>query len=332
MLNRRVVLSAIAPALGLPLGAALALGSPSTAHAAAYPERPVRFIIPNAPASSVDTIGRLLMAAMARPWQQPAVADNRAGAAGALGVEAGRLAAPDGHTLIIGSSSSVSTAPLLQRAAKYDPLRDFELISLVALLPNVLVCNPALPVRSTADFIEHLRGKAGQSNMASAGIGSASHLAGVAFQAAAGVQSLHVPYKGGSQGVASVVSGETDWVLTPAPAAMSLVAGGRLRLLGHSMAANTRPLGDTPALARAVPGFEFAGWIGLMAPKGLPAPLLEELVAAVAQALQSAELHKAFELHGALPSASSPAQFREHLARDIALNKKAVALAGVTPE
>jgi tripartite-type tricarboxylate transporter receptor subunit TctC len=273
-----------------------------------------------------------LMAAMAKAWSQATVADNRAGASGALGVEAGRLAAPDGHTLIVGSSSSVSTAPLLQRAAKYDPLRDFDLISLVALLPNVLVCNPNLPVRSAAELIEFLRGKAGQSNMASAGIGSASHLAGVAFSAAAGVQSLHVPYKGGSQGVASVVSGETDWVLTPAPAAMALVAGGRLRLLGHSMAASTQPLGDTPSLARSVPGFEFAGWIGLMAPKGLPAPLLAELATGVAQALQSAELKKGFELNGALPSASTPAQFREYLVRDIALNKKVVALAGITPE
>jgi tripartite-type tricarboxylate transporter receptor subunit TctC len=324
VLQRRLILSS--------MGSYLALGCISSAQAAAYPERPVRFIIPNAPASSVDTIGRLLMAALARGWSQPTVADNRAGASGALGVEAGRLAAPDGHTLIVGSSSSVSTAPLLQRAAKYDPLRDFDLISLVALLPNVLVCNPALPARSAAEFIEFLRGKGGLSNMASAGIGSASHLAGVAFQAAAGVQSLHVPYKGGSQGVASVVSGETDWVLTPAPAAMSLVAGGRLRLLGHSMAGNTRPLGDTPSLARNVPGFEFSGWIGLMAPKGLPAAVLDDLVAGVALALQSAELHKNFEVHGALPSASSPAQFREYLVRDIALNKKAVALAGITPE
>jgi tripartite-type tricarboxylate transporter receptor subunit TctC len=313
-------------------GGVVACAVSGRALAATYPERVVRFIIPNAPASSVDTIGRLLMAALGKTWPQGTLADNRAGASGALGVEAGRVAAPDGHTLIIGSSSSVSTAPLLQRAAKYDPLRDFDLISLVALLPNVLVCNPALPVRNTAEFIEFLKAKAGQSNMASAGIGSASHLAGVAFCAAAGVQSLHVPYKGGSQGVASVVSGETDWVLTPAPAAMSLVAGGRLRLLGHSMAANTRPLGETPSLARTVPGFEFAGWIGLMAPKGLPPPLLAALTDAVALALQSTELAKSFDVHGALPQASSPAQFREFLARDVAQNKKAVALANITPE
>lgn len=300
----------------------------------AFPTRPVKFIIPNAPASSIDTIGRLLMAEMSRGWAQPAVADNRAGASGALGMEAGRTAPPDGHTLIVGSSSAVSTAPLLQRAAKYDPLRDFDLLSLVALLPNVLVCHPALPVKTTKDLIELMRSRGDKSNMASAGIGSASHLAGVAFQSAAGFRSLHVPYKGGSQGVASVVAGETDWVLTPAPAAMSLVAGGRLRLLGHSMPAETQPqpLGDTPSLAATVPGFEFSGWIGLLAPKGLPAPLTAELVAGVARALRSAELLKAFETHGAVAAPSSPQDFRSFLVRDIAQNRKAVEVAGIQPE
>jgi len=324
MNTRRQLLQAL-PGLALP-------ASWSARAQAAFPQRPVKFLIPNAPASSVDTIGRLLMAEMARGWPQPAVADNRAGAAGAIGMEAGRVASPDGHTLIVGSSSAASTAPLLQRAAKYDPLRDFDLISLVALLPNVLVCHPGLPVRNTREFIEHLRARGEKSNMASAGIGSASHLAGVAFQAAAGFRSLHVPYKGGSQGVASVVAGETDWVLTPAPAAMTLVAGGRLRLLGHSMPADTRPLGDTPSLATTVPGFEFSGWIGLMAPRGLPAPLAAELSSTVARALRSPEMLKAFETHGAVATPSSPQEFRAYLARDIAQNRKAVEIAGVQPE
>ncbi|MBL8348614.1 MAG: tripartite tricarboxylate transporter substrate binding protein [Rubrivivax sp.] len=310
------------------------LAWPATAVRAqgAWPQRPVRFVIPNAPGSSIDTIGRLLMAGMATALPMTTVADNKAGAAGALGVEAGRTSPADGYTLIVGSSSAISTAPMLQKAAKYDPLRDFDLISLVALLPNVLVCHPGLPVRSAQELIAYARGKGDKSNMASAGSGSASHLAGAAFQAAAGFKSLHVPYKGGSQGVASVVSGETDWVLTPAPAAMSLVAGGRLRLLGHSMPANTQPLGDTPSLAGTVPGFEFSGWIGLLAPKGLPEAVTAALGEAVAKALRTPEMLKAFETHGAVPTASSPAEFRQFLARDIAQNKRAVEAAGVQAE
>ena len=322
------------------IAAGLSLFDLATAQAATFPlrsagnwpQRPVKFIIPNAPGSSVDTIGRLLMNEMAKSLQQAAVADNKAGAAGALGAEATRLASPDGYTLLMGSTTAISTAPLLQKAARYDPLVDFELISLVALLPNVLVCNPALPVKTTKDLIAYAKSKGDKSNMASAGVGSASHLAGLAFQSAAGFTSLHVPYKGGSQGVASVVSGETDWVLTPAPAAMSLVAGDRLRLLGHSLPVGASGVGDAPSLATAVPGFEFAGWIGLLAPKGLPPAISTALAETVQKALQSRDVIQAFETNGAVPSSSTSAEFRRFLERDIATNKKAISMAGIQAE
>ena len=299
--------------------------------ALAFPQRPVRLIVPNAPGSSVDTIARIVGNPLAPVLGQAVVIDNRAGAAGALGVEVGRTAAPDGYSLIVASSSSITIAPLLQKAVPYDPMRDFDFISLMALLPNVLVCNPALPVKTTAELISWAKAK-GSSNMASAGPGSTSHLAGVALQAAGGFTSLHVPYKGGSQGVASVVSGETDWVLTPAPAAMGLVNGGRLRLLGHSMAADAHPLGATPAIAQTLPGFEFAGWIGLMGPKGIPPAMAETLRRAVAQALAQPELHKLFEANGAVPTASTAQEFRAYLARDIEQHRKAILVAGVKPE
>ncbi len=325
ILGRRALLAAGAAALGS--------SAPVPAWAqTAWPNKPIKFIVPNAPGSSVDTIGRLLMAELSRTFHHPAGAHNTAGAAGALGAEAARTAPADGFTLLIGSTTALSTAPLLQRAARYDPLADFELISLVALLPNVLVCHPGLPVQNVRELVAYAKAKGDKSNMASAGIGSASHLAGVALQAAAGFNSLHVPYKGGSQGVASVVSGETDWVLTPAPAAMSLVAGGRLRLLGHSMPAHARPLGDVAPIAASLPGFEFVGWIGLLGPKGLPAAITSLLGDTVAAALRQRELTQAFDLHGAVATASSPAEFRRFLERDIASNKRAIALAGIQPE
>ena len=322
------------------IAAGLTLLDVTTAQAATFPlraagnwpQKPVKFIIPNAPGSSVDTIGRLLMIEMAKSLQQAAVADNKAGAAGALGAEAARISSPDGYTLLIGSTTAISTAPLLQKAVRYDPLADFELISLVALLPNVLVCNPALPIKTTRDLIAYAKSKGDKSNMASAGVGSASHLAGLAFQSAAGFTSLHVPYKGGSQGVASVVSGETDWVLTPAPAAMSLVAGDRLRLLGHSLPMGAAGVGDAPSLATTVPGFEFAGWIGLLAPKGLSSAISTALAETVQKALQARELIQSFETNGAVPSSSTPAEFRRFLERDIATNKKAIAMAGIQAE
>ena len=299
----------------------------------AYPQRPVKLIVPNAPGSSLDTVGRLMANTLAPLLGQPLVVDNKAGAAGALGIEAGKNSAPDGYTLIAASSSSITVAPLLQKAVQYEPLKDFELVSLVALLPNVLVCNTALPVNTVAEFIAYAKAQSGKLNMASAGLGSVSHLAGVALCTAGGFESLHVPYKGGSQSGASVVSGETQWTLTPAPNAMGLVKGGRLKALGHSMAKGTQPLGAVPAIADTLAGFEFVSWIGLIAPKGLPAGVADALRRSLATAVQNASLRESFALNGAVPTVSSSGEaFREFLARDIEQNRKAIRSAGVQPE
>lgn len=299
---------------------------------AAYPNHPVKLIVANAPGSSVDTIGRIVANQLAIALGQPLVVDNKAGAAGAVGMDTGKAAPADGYTLVVASSSSMTVAPLLQKAVRYDPLQDFEFVSLVAVLPNVLVCNTALPVASVAEFVAYAKAQGGKFNMASAGVGSVSHLAGAALAAAAGFEGLHVPYKGGSQSVGSVVSGETQWTLTPAPAAMGLVKGGRLKALGHSMGKGTQPLGPLPAIAETVPGFEFAGWIGVVAPRGLPPAVAQQLRRGLATALQQPALRDGFALNGAVPTASSGEEFREFLLRDIEQNRKAIRAAGVQPE
>ncbi len=317
------------------LGAmAVSVALPSLLYAqdAAYPSRPVKLIVPNAPGSSVDTIGRRLGQSLAVAIGQSIVIDNKAGAAGVLGMDAGKQSAPDGYTLIVVSSSSTTVAPLLQKAVTYDPLKDFDFVSLLAVLPNVLVCNTALPVASVADLVAYAKANPGKVNMASAGPGSVSHLAGVALTTAAGFESLHVPYKGGSQSVASVVSGETHWTLTPAPAAMALVKAGRLKVLGHSLARGTSPLGNVPAIGETVAGFEYGSWIGLMAPKGLAPAVAEKLRKAVLAALQQAALREAFEANGAVPTSSTAEEFRGYLVSDIEINRKAIRAAGIQAE
>jgi tripartite-type tricarboxylate transporter receptor subunit TctC len=323
MLGRRQLLAAMAMAGG---------AGPVFAQAAAYPGHPVKLIVANAPGSSVDTIGRVVGAQLATVLGQPVVVDNKAGAAGAVGIESGKAAPADGYTLIVASSSSLTVAPLLQKAVRYDPLQDLDFISLVAVLPNVLVVNASLPVNSVAEFVAYAKAQGGKFNMASAGVGSVSHLAGAALAAAGGFEVLHVPYKGGSQSVGSVVSGETQWTLTPAPAAMGLVKGGRLKALGHSMAKGTQPLGPLPAIGDTLPGFEFAGWIGIVAPKGLPPAIAQQVRRGLATALQQAALRESFALNGAVPTASSAEEFRDFLARDIDQNRKAIRVAGVQPE
>ncbi len=325
--DRRFVMQSL---LGLVLP--IAMPAVSFAQDAAYLARPVKLIVPNAPGSSVDTIGRRLGLSLVTTLGQSIFIDNKAGAAGALGIDAGKQSAPDGYTLIVASSSSITVAPLLQKAVTYDPLKDFDFVSLVAVLPNVLVCNTALKVESVADLIAYAKANPGKVNMASAGPGSVSHLAGVALTSAAGFGSLHVPYKGGSQSVASVVSGETHWTLTPAPAAMALVKAGRLRVLGHSLAKGTNPLGNVPAIADTVAGFEYGSWIGLMAPKGLALQVADKLRKAVVAALQQPALREAFEANGAVPMSSTSDEFRAYLTSDIEQNRKAIRTAGVKAE
>jgi tripartite-type tricarboxylate transporter receptor subunit TctC len=312
--------------------ALLAATGSTFAQPAGYPVRPVKLIVANAPGSSVDTIGRILASQLGAAIGQPLVVENKAGAAGAVGIESGKASAADGYTLVVGSSSSITVAPLLQKAVRYDPLQDFEFVSLVAVLPNVLVCNNALPVSNVAEFVAYAKAQGGKFNMASAGIGSVSHLAGVALASAGGFEVLHVPYKGGSQSVASVVSGETQWTLTPAPAAMGLVKGGRLKVLGHSMAKGTQPLPGVPSIAETLPGFEFAGWIGLMAPKGLPPAIAQQIRRSVATSLQQPALRESFALNGAVPTGSSAEEFRDFIVRDIDQNRKAIRVAGVQAE
>ncbi len=309
-----------------------ALGAMPTWSQPDYPGRPVRFIIPNAPGSSVDTIGRALAVHMSTVLGQSVFAENRAGAAGMLGMEAGRIAPADGYTFIVASSSSMAAAPLMKKAVTFDVMKDFDFVSSVALLPNVLVVNPALRIASVGELVAYARANAGRVNMASAGIGSVSHLAGVNFCVAAGFESLHVPYTGGGQSVGSVVAGQTQWTLSPAPAAMALVGAGRLKALGHSMGRDARVLEGMPSLSEAVPGFEFNGWIGIVAPRGMPAPAVGKFRTALAGAMRVPALEATLAANGAIPHLTTPAEFRALLVHDIDATRRTMRAAGIEPE
>ena len=244
---------------------------------AQYPGRPIRMIMPNAPGSSNDTLGRILAAKMGDALGQQVVVDNRAGAGGVVGMELGRNAAPDGYTVVMSSAGAMTVAPHIYRTLPYDPIRDFDFIALFLDTPSVLVVNTALPVKSMKELINYAKAKQSQLNMASAGAGSQSHITGAALLMIAGFPSLHVPYKGGGPSVAAVVAGESHWTIPPSAAVMTLVRSGRLRALGHTLPKRSPLLGDMPAIAESVPGFTWSGWKGLMAPKGLPKAVHDKL-------------------------------------------------------
>lgn len=297
-----------------------------------WPSRPVRLMTPNAPGSSIDTLARIVGTRLGEALGASIVIENRAGASGALGMEAVKNAAADGYTIAIASASSLSVAPVVQKAIRYDPVNDFSLVVMFAVMPNVLVVNNALPVRSVRELVDHARAQQGKLNMASAGPGAASHLAGVLLMTLGGFDSLHVPYKGGGPSVASVVSGETQWTITPAPAAMSLVRGGRLRAIAHSLEKRSATFGDLPAVAETIAGYDYSGWAGFVGPRGLPNAVVDKLRAATVRVLAQAVVKEQMAAQGAELVELGPQAFRAFLERDVANTRRVAEAAKIQPE
>jgi len=307
-------------------------GAARAADTQKYPDRPIRMIMPNAPGSANDTMGRILAAKLGEALGQQIVVDNRAGAGGILGMEIGKNSNPDGYTLVSPSTAATSIAPHIQKKLPYDPVKDYEFISLFAVMPNILVVHPAQPPKSVKEFIEYVKVMGNKLNMASAGAGSQSHLSGTALMVAAGIESVHVPYKGGGASVAAVVAGESQWTFTPAAAVMSLIRGNRLRALGHSLPKRTPLLGDLPAIAETLPGFTYSGWYGLSAPKNTPKAVLDKLRTTLLKVAASPEFKELISAQAAEVVTNTPDEFRKFITDEITLTGTAVRAAGLKAE
>ena len=319
--------------LGLILGlATLPVGAPAyTADATKnYPDRPIRMVVPNAPGSSVDTLSRIMGTGISQVIGQQVVIDNRAGAAGVIGMEIAKEANPDGYTMIAATTAASTIARILQKKPTFHPVNDYDYVVQFAETPNLLVVNPSLPIKSVKDLIAYAKSGKGKFNMASAGAGSQSHLSGSYFQQAAGIDSLHVPYKGGGASVASVISGESHWTLTPAAAVMSQVNSGRLRALGHSLPKATPLLPNIPPIADTIAGFDYSGWQGFFVPKGTPKAITDKLRAAVIKATELPEVRKALIVQGTEIVIRGPAEFRKVVQDSMIQNEKVVKAIGLT--
>jgi tripartite-type tricarboxylate transporter receptor subunit TctC len=281
-----------------------------------YPSRAVRMLVPNAPGSSIDTMSRIVAAKLGDTLGQSVFVENRDGAGGLIGVEAGKNAKPDGYTLICASNGSMIIAPLLKKPVPYDAVADFAQVGSFAVTPNVLIVNPDLPVKSVKELIDYAKANAAKVNMATAGVGSQSHLSGVLFMAMAGFDSLAVPHKGGGPSVNSVIAGQTHWTFTPAPAVMSFIKNGRLRALGQSLPRRSAMLGDIPPVADTIPGYDYSGWAGLVAPRGTPQAVIDKLHAALVKTLDLAEVKDGLAKQGAEVFTGSSEDFRKFLAQD----------------
>jgi tripartite-type tricarboxylate transporter receptor subunit TctC len=282
-----------------------------------YPERPIRLIMPNAPGSSTDTMGRIAAAKLGEALGQQLVVDNRAGAGGSIGMEMGKNATPDGYTLIVTSLGALTVSPHIRKDLAYDPIRDFEYVAMYSRQGNVLVVHPGLPVKSVRELIDYAKARQGKLNMASAGNGAQSHLNGTSLMAAAGFTSLHVPYKGGGPSVAAVVAGESQWTITPSAATMSLIRAGRLRALGHSLPQRSPLFPDIPPIGETVPGFKYVAFSGLLAPKGVPRPILDKIRTTMDRVVALPEVREQFAQQGAEPASGTPEEFRRAVQEEL---------------
>ena len=308
---------------------AISAGAQAAESADSYPSRPIRMLVPNAPGSSVDTLSRIIGNKMTEIIGQQVVIDNRAGAGGIIGMEIAKAANPDGYTLISATTAASTVAVLLQKNPTFDPIKDYDYVSQIAVTANVLVVHPSQPVKTVKELMELAKARNGNLNMASAGSGSQSHLSGAYFMAVANMASLHVPYKGGGPSVASVIAGEAQWTLTPAPAVMSHVNGGKLRAIGHSLPGKSQLMGNIPPIAETLPGFDYSGWQGFFIPKGTPKPIVDKLRDAVIKTAHSPEVVKALAIQATEVVTGTPEQFRKVVQASLVSNAKVIKVIGL---
>jgi tripartite-type tricarboxylate transporter receptor subunit TctC len=250
----------------------------SAASAQAYPSRPLRLIVPFAPGGAVDIIGRLVADAVSRSLGQPVVVENRPGAGAAIGAEAVARSAPDGYTLLIGTSSTHGVNSAVNPKLSYDPVKDFSPVVLLATAPWMVVVNPSLPVHNPKELIEYAKAHPGQLNFASYGRGSSNHLATELLKARAGIDVVHVPYKGSAPALLDLVAGQVNFMLDTYSTSAPLVEAGKIRLIGVTSSKRVPYAPDVPTVAESgVPGYVTGAFFAIWLPANTPAPIVERL-------------------------------------------------------
>jgi tripartite-type tricarboxylate transporter receptor subunit TctC len=311
----------------------------SSVHAAqsesrSYPNRPIRVIAAQSAGSSLDTLVRIISPKWSELIGQPLVIDNRGGAGGTIGIELVARAAPDGYTVLVGASSSMIVSRFTYKSLPFDVLKDFDAVSNLVNADAVLVTHPSVPAKNVKELVALAKAQPGKLNMSSAGVGSSSHLAGVMFATLAGINSVHVPYKGGGPMAAAVVANESQWCVAPAAALVGHIKSGRLRALAISSKQRSALLPDLPTVDESgVPGYEYNSWNAVFVPKGTPRPIVNKLHAAIQKALADPDVVKAFASQGLTPSGSeSPEAFAKYFRGDFERIAKLVQIARIKPE
>ncbi len=311
---------------------ASALAVPGMAAAQSYPTKPIRIVVVSTPGGSVDTLARTVGPKLAERWNQQVLVDNRPGAGGAIAAEIVAKSPPDGYTLIMGTVASFATNVSLRKSLPYDPVKDFSPISLVATQNLMLLIHPSVPAKSVRELTTIAKKQPGVLSFASAGNGTGGHLSGELYKMLAGVDLLHVPYKGVQPALIDVVSGQVSMTFASIISAMPQVKNNRLRPLAVTGARRSPAAKDLPTMIEAgVKGYESATWYGLLAPAGTPADIVNKLSTEVVAILKSPEMNDRLSKEGADPAGNTPAEFARHIQAEIEKWRKVIQAAGIKP-
>lgn len=324
----RLTLTAVTAAVVLCAPLATAAQSPNE-----YPTRPVRLVIAQTPGSSIDAMARVVAARMGELLGQQLVVDNRTGAGGTIGANIVAHAEPDGYTLFAAATASQVIGPQLYKTlVTYDPFKDFAPISMFAITQNILVVNPKAPFKSVRELLAYAKANPGKLNWANAGSGFQSHLAGVLFTHMAGIDALHVPYKGAGASLGAVIAGESQVTIVPAPSVMGHVRAGRVRALAMGGEKRSPIIPEIPTIIESgVPGYLSSGWAGLAAPAKTPVRIRSKLYDAIIKTMKDPATNAAMTKLGAEPMATTSDEFAAVIKRDWKAFGDAIRVSGITP-
>jgi tripartite-type tricarboxylate transporter receptor subunit TctC len=315
-MKRRLLITSWRTGASVALGIVLALGLTRLGGAAesAYPDKPVHLIVPFPAGGGADNLARLIMPRVSRALGQPIIIENKAGAGGNVGAELVARAEPDGYTLLYGTNGTHSINASLYRELRFDPVKDFAPVSRMTEIAAMLVVNPQLPVNSVAELIRYAKANPGKLNFASAGNGTTSHLSGELFKTMAGIDIVHVPYRGGALAVTDLISGQVQMMIDVMPNVYPLAKEGRVRGVAVSTAQRFPAAPELPTIAESgLPGFESSAWDGVLAPAGTPNVVIAKLNTAIREALADPELIEALRSRGARPVPGTPEDFARHI-------------------
>ncbi len=289
------------------------------AQAQSWPQKPVRFIVPFPPGGATDIAARLLGERLTAIWGQTVVVENRGGAGGAVGAAEAARAAPDGYTLFFPSGSVLTANQHIYAKLNYDPEKDFVPVTQVVSGPQVLVVAASSPYKTVKELIEAAKAQPGKLTFGSAGIGSQVHLAAENFVYHAGIEAVHVPYKGENPGLAGLAAGDISFMVSNVAGAMALIQSGRLRPLGVTSLAEAPQLPGVPPIANTLPGFENSGWFGIVAPAGTPQEIVHKIYQDTKTALDDTQVRARLYAQGLAPVANSPEEMAKALKDETAL-------------